>query len=371
MATKKSTTSIPKSSMPFGGKNIIPATKTTTKTTTSSKPSGGLSASDKKAINKELDVINRALDDVLSGLTVFQSGGGLDTTTGTTTAATSQPSNRQSQLNEDIRILLGLANLDPNLKQAWNAFSNEQYDDMYAAIYRSDFYRNNTSTARSRQAAKERQPGAYQSEFNDWKLETYRRLRATGVQVTPAIENQLEQAYLLGMSDIQIDNLISQKGLLGSIGGQIGGEIADLKGYASQFAVGAYYNDAYWEQVKKNVFDGTTTLQDEQQKIRDLAASMYPAFSDGIRAGRSMAASASYITQILSNRTGRPITIDSPEAQRFMQWQNPETGKFEMPPGWLVDKEGWKLPGADKTPEAIAKADSMTRRLLQDLGMMY
>ena len=80
--------------------------------------------------------------------------------------------NKQANLTEDIRIILGLANTDPLLAEAWNAFSQERYDDMYTAIYRSDFYKNNTATARNRQAAKERQPGAFQSEFSDWKLKT-------------------------------------------------------------------------------------------------------------------------------------------------------------------------------------------------------
>lgn len=279
--------------------------------------------------------------------------------------------NKQANLTEDIRIILGLANTDPALAEAWNAFSQERYDDMYAAIYRSNFYKNNTATARNRQAAKERQPGAFQSEFSDWKLKTYKRLRATGVKITPAIESQMEQAYLLGMSDDQIDSVLSQKGLLGTIGGQIGGEVTTLKNYASQFAVGKYYNDAYWEQAKKNIFDGTTTIEDEQQKIRDLSASMYPAWADSIRSGQNLSANVSYITTIVSDITGRPVTVDSPEVQRFMQWKNPETGKFEMPPGWKVQQEAWSLPGADKTPGAIQKADSITRKILQDIGVSY
>jgi hypothetical protein len=281
------------------------------------------------------------------------------------------PQNKQANLTEDIRIILGLANSDPALAEAWNAFSQERYDDMYAAIYRSNFYKNNTAIARNRQAAKERQPGAFQSEFSDWKLKTYKRLRSTGIKITPAIESQMEQAYLLGMSDDQIDSVLSQKGLLGAIGGEIGGEVTGLRNYASQFAVNKYYNDAYWEQVKKNIFDGTTTIEDEQQKIRDLSASMYPAWADNIRSGQSLAANVSYITTIVSDITGRPVTADSPEVQRFMQWKNPETGKFEQPPGWKVQQEAWSLPGADRTPAAIAKADSITRKILQDIGVSY
>jgi hypothetical protein len=361
----------------LGSRPLGAPTPVAPKPTSTSKPSTGLTSAEKKAISSELDLVNQALTDVLNSLTYAQDTGtfgGAVPGAGTTSTATSTvtPSNnKQAQITEDIRMLLGLANLDPDLKEAWNAFNQERYDDMYAAIYRSSFYKNNTSTARLRQAAKERQPGAYLSEFNDWKLNTYKRLRETGIQITPSIEAQIESAYLLGMSDTQVDDFISQKGLIGSIGGRIGGDVADLKSYASQFAVGNYYNDAYWEQAKKNIFDGTTTLQDEQQKIRDLAASMYPAFSDGIKAGRSMAADAAYITQILTNRTGRPVTIDSAEAQRFMQWQNPQTGKFEMPPGWVVDREAWKLPGADRTPDAIAKGDAISRKVLQDLGLMY
>lgn len=274
------------------------------------------------------------------------------------------------KITDDIRLILSLANSDPKLQEALRYSIAGKYDDMYTSIYASDFYKNNTSIARQRQAAKQRQPGAYQSEFNDWKLTVLRRLRRTGITITPEIEGQLENAYLMGMSDIQFDNLLSQKGLVGKIGGVIGGEVTDLKSYASSFGVGKMYNDAYWDQVKKDIFDGTTTIEDEQQKIRDLAASAFPAFADNIKAGQSMASAASYITQTLSNRVGRPLTLESPEVQRFLQWKNPETGKFEQPAAWQVDQAGWSLPGADKTPEAIQRTDSISLRVLRDMGLM-
>ena len=75
MAPKKSTTSIPKSSMPFGGKTIVP----TTKTPSPSKTSGGLSAADKKAISKDLAGINKILGDITKGLGGIVAGGGLET----------------------------------------------------------------------------------------------------------------------------------------------------------------------------------------------------------------------------------------------------------------------------------------------------
>jgi hypothetical protein len=293
-------------------------------------------------------------------------GGGGDTTP---IDINSAGGNKLSTIPEDIRLILALKDIDSDLNDAWIAFTEDRLDDMYAAIYRSSFYTSNTQVARNRQAAKLRQPGAYATEFDDWKIKTRKRLVQSGVKVTPQIEAQMESAYLLGMSNDQFDSVISKKGLVGALGGETGGTITTLKTYARQFGVDPYYNQAYWDQKSKDLFDGTITEEDIQAEIRGLSASMYPAFADDINAGKSLEAQGSYITTILTNRIGRPVSLSSPEAQRFLQWNNPETGKFERPPGWLIDREAWKLPGADKTDEAIARADNIALRVLQDMGL--
>lgn len=294
-------------------------------------------------------------------------GGGPDTIGGPDTTSNQ---GKMSTIPEDIRLILALKDIDSDLNDAWIAFSEGRLDDMYAAIYRSKFYTNNTQLARNRQASKQRQEGAYKQELDAWKLSTRKRLVRAGVKVTPAVEAQLETAYLMGMDENQVDAALSGMGLVGALGGETGGAINTLKSYARSMGVDAYYNQAYWDEKSKSLFDGTTTNEDIQAEIRNLSASMFPAFADDINAGRSLEATGSYVTTILTQRLGRPITIASPEAKQFLQWKNPESGKFERAPGWLIDQEAWKLPGADKTPDAIAKADNIALRVLQDMGLM-
>ena len=275
-----------------------------------------------------------------------------------------------SSIPEDIRLILALKESDRDLNDAWLAYTEGRIDDMYAAIYRSKFYTNNTQIARNRQAAKKRQEGAYKQELDAWKISTRKRLTKAGVKVTPAVEAQLETAYLLGMDENQVDSTLSGMGLVGGLGGETGGQVNTLKSYARSFGVDEYYNQAYWNEKSKALFDGTTTAEDIQAEIRGLSSSMFPAFADDINAGRSLDSIGSYVTTIVSQRLGRPVTTSSPEVKRFLQWKNPESGKFEKPPGWLIDQEAWKLPGADKTPDAIAKADNIALRVLQDMGLM-
>lgn len=285
-------------------------------------------------------------------------------------APTVSTSNRMSTIPEDIRLILALKDIDSDLNDAWLAYSQGRIDDMYAAIYRSKFYTNNTQIARNRQAAKQRQEGAYKQELDAWKISTRKRLTKAGVKVTPGVEAQLETAYLMGMDENQVDALLSGKGLVGGLGGETGGQISTLKSYARNFGVDNYYNQAYWDEKSKGLFDGTTTAEDIQAEIRNLSASMFPSFADDINAGRSLEASASYVTTILSQRLGRPVSISSPEAKQFLQWTDPQTGKPSKAPGWYIERESWKLPGADKTPDAIAKADNVALRILQDMGLM-
>ena len=285
-------------------------------------------------------------------------------------APTASTSDRMSTIPEDIRLILALKDIDSDLNDAWLAYSQGRIDDMYAAIYRSKFYTNNTQVARNRQAAKQRQEGAYKQELDSWKISTRKRLTKAGVKVTPGVEAQLETAYLMGMDENQVDALLSGKGLVGGLGGETGGQISTLKSYARNFGVDNYYNQAYWDEKSKGLFDGTTTAEDIQAEIRNLSASMFPSFADDINAGRSLEASASYVTTILSQRLGRPVSISSPEAKQFLQWTDPQTGKPSKAPGWYIERESWKLPGADKTPDAIAKADNVALRILQDMGLM-
>lgn len=285
-------------------------------------------------------------------------------------APTVNTSSRMSTIPEDIRLILALKDIDSDLNDAWLAYSQGRIDDMYAAIYRSKFYTNNTQIARNRQAAKQRQEGAYKQELDAWKISTRKRLTKAGVKVTPGVEAQLETAYLMGMDENQVDALLSGKGLVGGLGGETGGQISTLKSYARNFGVDNYYNQAYWDEKSKGLFDGTTTPEDIQAEIRNLSASMFPSFADDINAGRSLEASASYVTTILSQRLGRPVSLSSPEAKQFLQWTDPQTGKPSKAPGWYIERESWKLPGADRTNEAIAKADNIALRVLQDMGLM-
>lgn len=268
-----------------------------------------------------------------------------------------------STISEDIRLILALKGSDTNLNAAWEAYKVGNLDEMYAAIYRSDFYKNNTALARQRQAAQKTQKGAYDSQLNDWKLKTRKRLTSAGIKVTPQVESQLETAYLLGMSDDQVDSVLSSKGLLGQIGGQTGGAINTLQSYARSFGVDNQLNSAYWDQVGRDLFNGTTTEEDVKANVRNLASTTFPAFQNDLLAGRSLDAQASYITQTLSNVLERPITINSPEAKRFLQ-------QAEKPPQWMVEKEAKKLPGWEYTKNARETVDSLSLRVLKDMGMM-
>ena len=83
-----------------------------------------------------------------------------------------------------------------------------------------------------------------------------------------------------------------------------------------------------------------------------------------------MEVQGSYITQTLSSVLERPITLDSPEAKRFLQYINPQSGKPELIPQWMVEKEGKKLPGWEFTDNAIATIDSLSLRSLRDWGLV-
>lgn len=273
------------------------------------------------------------------------------------------------QQADALGVTMALVKMFPELNVAWDYYLKKDYGKFREAVLNSSFYKNNNSTARDRLTAKAQQPGVYEQQYQDYLLGLKKRLIGAGVRLDDStLASIAKTAFDSGMSENQVDQLALQHTGNKQLGGSTLGTIGSLKAYERSF--GVQHSDAYWSAKSKDLFAGNTTSEDIQKEIRDLSASTYPAYADGIVAGKSMDEQGSNIVNAISTYLEvDPDTIswDHPLAKQMAQWINPATGKQERMPNWQVEKTVKSTPDWLKTKNAISTFDSFTTRIFGDI----
>lgn len=267
---------------------------------------------------------------------------------------------------EMLSMLLALSNTDPDLKKAWEAYLRDDVTTATTLILNSAFYRNNNGTARQRLQAKIDQPGAYAQELDAYKATAKKRLAQAGVQWTPGVDAQLTYGFEHGMTDTQVDNLIVSSGNLGKPGGAVLGVVDQLKSYADSFGVSNLFDDKYWSSQSEQLFQGLITADDIQSNIRTTAASAYPAYANGILAGKSMDSQAS----AYKNTMATLLELDP----NSISWTDPRLRRALQSPTpvslYQFEKDIRSLPEWGNTKNARDTVDSLSLKVLQDWGLM-
>jgi hypothetical protein len=235
----------------------------------------------------------------------------------------------------------------------------------------SKFYQNLGSTAASRAKAKASQPGVYADSLDKYKLAEKKRLAGLGIKLDEAtLDAVLTKAFDSAMSEDQLDASISASGKFPTkVGGSIGTSINDLKSYAN--AYGITYNSAAWDSYNKGLFDGTTTADDIQSKIRQDAASMYPVFADSINQGKSLDSLASAYKSSMANILEvDPDTISWSDNTLKKALQNVDSsGKPALMPLWQFEQQLRNDPRWEYTNNARSTVDSLSLKVLRDWGL--
>lgn len=292
-------------------------------------------------------------------------GGALDgDTTGLNTTKVSVVAGTGVETAAAYGISEALLSMFPELKEVFELFKAEKTGEALEKLYQTNYYKNYSPTIKARFKLKAEQKPVWDNELSKFIETQRRRLVQAGIRIDDAtLKATLTTAFENAFDNNQVDAAVMATGKVAKIGGDILGNVATLKSYARSYGVAGLYNDQAWDQISRDLFEEKTTEEDIQNAIRNLSASAYPAFAPGILNGQSMEVQGSYITQTLSSVLERPVTLDSPEAKRFLQ-------QTERPPQWLVEKEGKKLPGWEYTDNAIASLDSLTLRPLRDWGLI-
>ena len=274
---------------------------------------------------------------------------------------------------EQIQMILALKATDPTLEKAWQAYLAGKMDEFQTLVLASDFYRNNNAIARQRKIAQTNQPGVYAKDLDGYKISAKKRLVQQGIQWSPGVEKQVELGYQNGMTEDQVDLLIVKSGSMGKLGGSTMSTVSSLQSFANAYGVGNLLNTSYWDTKSTALFAGETTTDDIMNDIKNLSASAYPAYAEGIKNNVSLSALASNVTSTVANLLELdPDTVDfnNPLVKRIMGYVNPATGKQEVMPQWMVDKTVKSSKDWLFTNNARDTLDSLTTKVFSDMGLM-
>ena len=254
----------------------------------------------------------------------------------------------------------------PELQKVFDLWKAGNTTDAELEYYKTSYYRNLTSNAQARQKKKASQPGVYAQELEAYKLEQKKRLTGKGLSVDDAT---LEDAYLKGLTDNQLDLnvLIVNKGK--PIGGSTLGAAQSLKEYADAF--GMSYSQRSLDAWSQGIFSGTTTADDVQAQIRRDAASAFPVYADQINKGTSVEALASAYKSSMANILeidADSITFNDPTLRRALQYIGSD-GKPTVKPIWQFETELRQDPRWEKTNNARKTVDSLSLKVLRDFGL--
>lgn len=263
----------------------------------------------------------------------------------------------------------------PELQPIFDMFIKGNIAEARMAYFNTSYYKNLTDAAQSRQTKKKTQPGVYAQEYDAWKQAQRIRLIQKGFPWSPDIENLLEESYLRGDSDTQLEIKILNSGKMGSkIGGSTLGTVNTLKDYAYDQGVNSILPKNYWDKVSFNILSGNLTDEDVQEELKGFAISAYPAYAKGIEAGRSFNLQTSAARQMIANLLEQDVDTIGNDNQVFKQivgYVNPKTQAPEIMPLWEVEKfikstDQWLY-----TKNALETFDSLGLKVLRDWGVAF
>jgi hypothetical protein len=261
----------------------------------------------------------------------------------------------------------------PELRTVYELFKQDNIGAAIEALFKTNYYKTTSSTVKAREKQKLEQPQVYADNVDKYKLAARKRLVNSGVRIDTATFDKLAlDAYAGNLSDDQFDQAIVTSGKITGYGGEVLGDTNFLKSFAASMGVSSLYSDAYWTQKSKDLFSGTTTINDIEEEIKKLAASAYPAYADGIATGQSVETQASNVIQTIA--TFLEIDADRatkhPVFKQIMGYMDPETKKNAVMPQWLVERTVKGTKEWLKTKNALEAFDTVGMRPLEELGLV-
>lgn len=220
--------------------------------------------------------------------------------------------------SEELSAQYGLAfsflNSEPSLKSLFDAAVSESMtaDKFQAKLRETDFWKNNSDTARKALEMKSADPASWSAAM----LANQQRVKDLAVEMGAAVPDGVipslaEQIEMLGMDDGAIKKILADyvDFTNNTLSGQAGMFELGMRQYANDMGV------TLGQQTVKNyaqlMMKGLSTQQDFKNWVNEQASSSFPAFGEQIKAGQSVRQIANpYIQTMAQHLEMNPQDID-------------------------------------------------------------
>ena len=293
----------------------------------------------------------------------------------------------------EFDLIEGLITSIPEIAAIHKQASEERWFDTAAgrsrykaAIQKSDWYQNNNQYARRAitafQLARQGQGADWKTLLENARIQVEQRAAQLGSRLTPEKLRELESKFVYegwGESgrETLLDRALSETiepqatGMGGtSFRGMAGNVVQTLRETAMRNGIN--FDDRFYQTAARSVASGLRTAEDFQRDIREQAATMWPVFSDKIRAGFDARDLASpYINRMAEEFEINPsnINLGDPYIMQalggFSAEGNPQAMNL-----WDFTKKLRKDPRWLNTAKAQNEITSVTGRVMQMFGLM-
>lgn len=194
-----------------------------------------------------------------------------------------------SLLNENYGLAASFMESDPELANIYSqavagTWSTDQFQ---AALQNTDWWKNNSNTARKMLETKYADPAQYQQDIQNKTVELTDLASKLGVHLSATgMASLADLALVTNMNDAQINGYLSkylelsQQGHFSGYAGQV--ELG-VREYARE--MGVPLTDDYVERAVSGIVAGTDSLQARRADIQTVAEQTFPAYADQIKEG--------------------------------------------------------------------------------------
>lgn len=197
-----------------------------------------------------------------------------------------------ASLNENYGLAAAFMESDPELANIYseavaNTWNQQQ---ITAAVQSTDWYKNNSDSARKMLELKYSNPAQYQQDISNKAVELTELASKLGVHLSATGMNSLaDLALVTNMNDAQINGYLSKYLELNKQGHFLGyaGQVElGVREYARE--MGVPLDDKYVDNAVTGIVAGTDSLQAHRANIQTIAEQTFPAYAKEIKEGMTV-----------------------------------------------------------------------------------
>lgn len=303
-------------------------------------------------------------------------GGGEQDTSSTYGSASTKPQLSAEELAASYGWAYGFLQSNPELKGLFEKAVGESWtaDQFKAKLGDTEWWKHTSAKAREVQAMKATDPATYSATVNAMGMKVRQMANEIGAILPEGMIGKIgEDAVNTGMEDAELKYTLAQYidfTKEGTLSGQAG--MAEVRLRQLARANGVDIGNQALKNFAQQIAMGTTTMENAEQFVRNMASSMFPSYKDQIDAGANMADIANpYMQMTASELEVNPGSTDlfNPYVKRGLNGMTQDGQPHGMS---LTDYQTYLRSTPDwlKTGKARESMTKVGAGVLKSMGLM-